>query len=289
MKKDIKELALDLAADILGSFLLSAGIYSFIERVNVAPGGASGIAIMAKYLWGLPIGLVIFVVNIPLLFLAYKYISKTFAMRSVRTLIFNTAILDYVVTPFFPQYAGDRMLGTIFGGIIMGLGLGVIFLRGSSTAGTDILSHFIERRFPHIQIGKAIMLIDSLVLALSVLVFKNIESALFGVIAVFCQTVVIDKIVYSTEKGRNMLIISEKSEKIAQRIMKERDRGATFLNAEGAYSKKPTKVLMCVIRVWEYHHIKQIVYNEDPNAFLIASVADQIMGEGFSKKKRVLR
>lgn len=284
MKKNIKELTLDLSADILGSFLLSAGIYSFIERVNVAPGGVSGIAIMAKYLWGLPVGLVIFVANIPLLFLAYRYISKAFALRSVRTLIFNTTILDYVVTPFFPQYVGDRMLGTIFGGIIMGLGLGVIFLRGSSTAGTDILSHFIERRFPHIQIGKAIMIIDSFVLALSVLVFKNIESALFGVIAVFCQTVVIDKIVYSTEKGRNMLIISEKSEKIAQRIMKERDRGATFLNAEGAYSKKPTKVLMCVIRVWEYHHIKQIVYNEDPNAFLIASVADQIMGEGFSKK-----
>ncbi len=283
MSEKNKNLILDLSAEIIGSFLLAVGIFCFIETVNVAPGGVSGIAIMIKYVTGLPVGFLTLLINIPLLFLAYKFISRQFAVRSIRTVILNTFILDCIITPFFPQYTGDRMLGTIFGGVFMGIGLGVVFFRGSSTAGTDILSYLLEKKFPQIQIGKAIMIIDSLILGSSVFVFKNIESALFGVIALLCQTAIIDKIVYSADKGRNILIISEKNERIAERIIREKERGATFLNAEGAYSKKPTKVLMCVVRVWEYHDIKQIIHSEDPYAFVIASEAEHIMGEGFTK------
>lgn len=285
MIKNRKNLFYDICADISGSLILAIGIYCFAEKVNIAPGGVSGIAIMVKYLTNFPVGLMTLLINVPLLVLAYKFMGKHFALRTIRTVVISTIILDAVVTPFVPQYAGDRMLGSIFCGVCTGTGLGIVFLRGSSTAGTDIISHFVGKKFPHIQIGKALMLIDCIVLAASAFVFANIESALFGVVALFCQTIIIDKIVYGAEKGRNMLIISSKSAQIAERILFEKERGATFLDGEGAYSRKPTKVLMCVVRVWEYHRIKEIIYEEDPKAFVIALEAEHIMGEGFSTIK----
>jgi len=210
--------------------------------------------------------------------------GKSFVARTVRTLIINTLFLDLVVTPFFPQYGGDRMLGAVFGGVATGLGLGIIFLRGSTTAGTDIISFIVEKKYPHIKVGKAMMFVDGVILAFSALVFKNIESALFGVVAIFCQSKIIDGIVYGAQRGHQIMVISEKSEKIAERIVNERERGATFLLGEGAYSKKGTKVLMCVVRDWEYIFIKEIIYEEDANAFIIVSQADKIMGEGFSQR-----
>lgn len=271
--------------DIIGSFAISVGIYCFAEKVNIAPGGVSGIAIMIKYLTGLPVGIMTLLMNIPLIAIAYKFMGKKFTLRTLSTVILNTFILDTIVTPFFPQYEGDRLLGSLFGGVFAGAGLGIVFLHGSSTAGTDILGYLVEKRYPHIQIGKALLMVDCIILAISVIVFRNIESALYGVVALFSQSMVINQIVYGAEKGRNLFIISQKSEQIARRIIRERERGATFLNACGAYSRKPTAVLMCVVRVWEYHHIKEIVYEEDPQAFVIATEAEHIIGEGFSTKK----
>ncbi len=281
-----KKYILDLGADILGSFLLGAGIYSFAEKVNIAPGGASGIGIMLKYLCGFPVGLIVLLLNIPLVIIAYKNIGKRFTKRTIRTILLNSVILDAIVSPYFPQYQGDRMLGAVFGGVCMGTGLGIILLRGSTTGGSDIISCLVEKKYPHIQVGKALMMIDSLILLSSMLVFKNIESALFGIVALFCQTKIIDSIVYGVEKGRQILIISEKNETIAKRIIEERRRGATFLVAKGAYLKKNTSVLMCVIRNWEYHYIKEIVMSEDANAFIIVSEAERIVGEGFSLKEK---
>ncbi|MBQ7901661.1 MAG: YitT family protein [Clostridia bacterium] len=282
MNRYINDKVMDWLADIAGAFLLGTGIFCFAEKMNIAPGGVSGVAIMIKYLTGLPVGIVSFFINMPLLFLAYRFIGKKFALRTIRTVIINTVILDSIILPLFPQYAGDRMVGSVFGGVCMGAGIGIIFMRGSSTGGTDILSYFIEKKFPYIQLGKAIMAIDCVVLATSMLVFGNIESALYGIVALFCQMQLIDRIVYGTQKGRQMLVISKMSEQIAQRILEQKKRGVTFLYGNGAYSGKDIKVLMCVIRIWEYHDIKEIVYSIDPDAFVIASEAEQIIGEGFS-------
>ncbi len=281
-KKFIK----DVLYDIIGCFGISVGLYSFAEKVNIAPGGVSGIAIMIKYLTGLPVGLLSLLMNVPLLMIAYKFMGRKFTIKTLRTVLINTIVIDAVVTPFFPQYAGDRLLGSLFAGVTIGSGLGFIFMNGSSTAGTDILGHLIERRFPHISIGKALLIVDIVILAVSSVVFKDIESGLYGTVALFTQTIVINKLVYGAEKGRNLFIISQKSEQIARRIINERERGATFLSASGAYSGKPTAVLMCVVRVWEYHHIKEIVYEEDPLAFVIATQAEHIIGEGFTREKQ---
>lgn len=276
----------EILYDIAGTLAVSIGLYSFAEKVDIAPGGVSGISLMIRYLTGLPIGTLILVLNIPLFIIAYKFMGHKFTLKTMRTVFINTIILDAVVTPFFPQYGGDRLLGSLFSGVFAGTGLSLVFMNGSSTAGTDIIGHLVERKYPHIQIGKALMLVDCVILGVSVLVFRNIESGLYGIVALFTQTVVINRLVYGAEKGRNLFIISKNSDSIARRILQERDRGATFLTAQGAYSKTPTSVLMCVVRIWEYHHIKEIVYEEDPSAFVIATQADHIIGEGFTRGTR---
>ena len=145
MLKRIDDRLADWLADVAGALLLGTGIFCFAEKMNIAPGGVSGVAIMIKHLIGLPVGLVSLVINIPLLIAAYKYIGKRFAVRTVRTVIINALLLDGVVMQFFPQYAGDRMVGSIFGGVCMGAGIGIIFLRGSSTGGTDVVSYYGNR------------------------------------------------------------------------------------------------------------------------------------------------
>lgn len=285
MKEKIKKLLLDISVDVVGTFAISVGIVCFAESADIAPGGVSGISVMLRYLFGLPIGIVTLAINLPLILLAFKCIGRSFALRSLRTLLVNTFIIDFIVEPYIPSYTGERMLSAIFGGVLIGLGLGVVFLRGSSTAGTDIISAMIEKRYPNIQIGKAIMMIDCLIIGVSAFVFKNIESVLFAAVLLFCQTKIINGIVYGVERGRNVLVISGKNAEIATKIMAELQRGATFLKAEGAYTGEKTNVIMCVVRVWEYHKVKDIVYSIDPSAFLISSVADNIMGEGFSQTK----
>ncbi len=278
-----KKLFKDILTDTLGCLLIAVGIYSFAEKLNIAPGGVSGIAIMVKYLLGIPVGLISLFINIPLLAVAYKFIGKRFFVRTLSTVLIYTFLIDNVVTPLFPQFSGDRMLGAIFCGICTGGGLGIVFQQGSSTGGTDIVGYLVEKKYPHIPIGKALMLVDTVIIVASIFVFKNVESALFAVVTLFAQSSVINHIVYGGEKGRNLFIISKHSEKIAQRILNERDRGVTFINGSGGYSNEPSKILMCVVRVWEYHYIKEIVYSEDPHAFVIATEAEHIIGEGFTE------
>ena len=273
--------AADILCDIAGSFALAIGIYCFAEQADIAPGGVSGIAIMIKYLFDAPVGLVTFLLNVPLLFLAWKYFSHRFTLRTLKTVLFNTIILDYVVTPYFPQYAGDRMLSSIFGGILMGVGLALIFLRGSTTGGTDIVSHLMELKFPHVPIGTMLLLIDCVILGVSILVFGNLESGLFGVVALFCQSKVIDGVIYGLDRGKTVMIMSIRNETIARRVMDEMEHGATFLKGRGAYTGREMDVLYVVVRVPEFHRLKQITYEEDPDAFLVVGEANQIIGEGF--------
>ena len=226
-KKRGQTLAMDVVFDLAASFLLGIGTYSFIEPANIAPGGVSGISLMIKYLWNVPIGVMNIVINIPLLCLSYRYLGRQLTIHSLRTLLISSMILDGVVTPFFPQYTGDRMLGTIYGGVLLGTALGLIFSRGGTTGGTDIISYLLERRYPHIPIGQLMMMMDGIVIGISVFVFQDLEAALFAVITLFCQTKVINGLVYGRDKGTVVSIISKKARRSKMpfsRIWKEVSR-----------------------------------------------------------------
>lgn len=276
-----KERLIDLIFAVGGIFIMSVGIHCFLVPANIAPGGLSGVGILFRYLWGLPIGFSTFMLNVPIFILSWRYLGKKYTLQSFAAVLLSSVILDYMVTPWFPMYMGERLLGSVFGGIFVGAGLGLIFLRGFSTGGTDAISFLLQLKFPHIPIGRTLMLVDGLVLAFSILVFQNIEAGLFGVIALFFQTKVIDSIVYGSEHGQMFLIFSDKNAEITERIFSDIDRGATLLKGVGAYTMKDRDVLLCAARKSEFGHIKRIVREVDPDAFFIVSEVSQILGEGF--------
>ncbi len=286
MKNRIRAVFDGITSDISGAFLLAVGIFCFAESVGIAPGGISGISIMLNHLFGVPVGFTGLVLNIPLMILSYKFISRTLTLRTLRSLVICAFVLDGIVTPFFPQFSGDRMLGAVFAGALMGAGLGIVLAGGSSTGGTDTISLMIEKKSSSIGIAKAMLIVDSIIIGISVFVFRNVESALFGVVALFCQTVVVDKLVYGRERGRLLIIISQKSRDISKRILTETGRGATFFKGEGAFSGRCTDIIFCVVRAFEYKAVKRIIFEEDERAFVITHDASQIAGEGFTAPDR---
>ncbi len=272
---------IDIIYDIVGSFFLAMGIHCFVEPANIAPGGVSGIAIMINFVTNLPIGILTFVINIPILILSYRYLGKSFTLKSTRTLIISTLILDFFVTPLFPIYEGDRLLGSVFGGILMGIGLAMVFLRGSTTAGGDILSYLLKLKFPFLPIGRALLVIDCIILVASMAVFRNIESGLFGLVSIYVCTKIIDSIIYGFERGSQVTIISKQVQAIKNRIMSEMDRGVTLLKGTGGYSNQDLEVMICVVRKYQFSQIKEIIKEIDPDAFVFMTETEEILGEGF--------
>lgn len=184
--------AIDILCDIIGTFVLSIGIYSFVEPINIAPGGVSGIALMVNYLTGFPVGLTSFLINVPLICVGWKILGRECVMKTLITAVISAVMLDRVVSPYFPQYEGDAMLAAVFGGAMMGFGMGVIFRRGSTTGGTDIVSHIIKHKNPHLPLGRALLAVDSAVIAASVAVFGHIEAGMYALVCLYATVEVID-------------------------------------------------------------------------------------------------
>ena len=281
-KKEIEKLLGDIPFDLVGCFIFSIGIYCFTAPNEIAPGGVSGLATIINYLFGIPIGLVSFLFNIPLLLLALRFLGRHFTIRTLKTSAILSLILDLVM-PFIPVYVGDPILAALFGGVCLGVGIGIVFMRGSTTGGSDIVTMLIQRRFPHFSIGRVVLATDFLVLLLSTVVYQNIETMLYGLIAIFAQTKMIDGVVYGTDSGRMAIVISTKEREIADTIMTQLDRGVTFLEGEGGYRGEKRKVLLCAVRAQQFARLKKIIHAIDPAAFVIVTEAGEILGDGFKK------
>ena len=271
-----------------GSVLYAVGIYSFLTPSNIAPGGISGISIMLNYLFGLPIGTTSLVINIPVFIIGYYNLNRKIILKSIPALFLSSFILDFVAINFFPVYHGERLLGSIFGGIVMGAGLGLIFLNGCTTGGTDVLSLLLKKKHPHLRMGIAMLIIDCIILSASILVFNDIESGMYGIITLFCSTKLVDYIIYSGDAATLTFIISDKYKAIADKILTELDRGTTILNARGGYTGKNVTILMCAVRRQEFPILKELIFSVDNNAFLTSSASEGIFGEGFSQKNALL-
>jgi uncharacterized membrane-anchored protein YitT (DUF2179 family) len=177
------------------------------------------------------------------------------------------------------------MIGAVFGGVLMGAGLAIIFLRGSTTGGTDIISFLVRKWYPHIPIGRLMMVVDCIIIGISILVFGNMEAGLYGLISLFCCSLVIDSIIYGMDKGSMVTVVSDKNNEIAAQIMTELERGVTLLNGKGAYTGTEREVLICAVRKQQYGRLRGIVYENDPNAFMIVSETSEVLGEGFKEVK----
>lgn len=284
--KKIMTTVTDYAIIVAGAFVYAVSVVIFTAPNNIAPGGLTGIGTVLNYLYDFPIGVIIFVFNIPLFVWGaiehgIKFLTKT---------IVGTAILSVAIDVmglFLPAYTGDLMLASIFGGILNGLGLGLIFYSGGSTGGTDIVSLNIHKHYPHLSTGTLILAFDAVIIIVAAIIYRSMESALYAVIAIFVSIKVIDAITYgfSRDNGKAMFIVTNKYKEITDKLFTSVKRGVTFLEAQGGYKMDDKKVIMCALRPQQVHKVIKIIKSVDENAFTIVTTAGSIRGNGFGKKK----
>ncbi len=288
-KKGLKTLVFCFLKDILfyvaGSFLYAVSVNTFTSPNSVSGGGVTGIAIILNSLFGSPIGFTALILNIPLFVWGYFRMGFGFIKKSAVATFLSTVIID-MSAPFLPRYTSDVLLACIFGGIFSGLGLSIIFLRDSSTGGSDLAAGILKSYKPNISVGRFIFLLDGIVVLFSGFAFKNIENALYATIVIFISSRLIDVILYGTGSGNGkvVFIVSEKSEILAKEINNTLGRGVTFLSGMGSYSRKNMKIIMCALYRREFFKIERLALKTDPKCFIIAAEAEDIRGKGFTEQ-----
>lgn len=267
---------------IVGSTLFSAGFAFFLQPNNMSSGGISGLALVAVELLGFgSVGLYSVLINLPLFLLGGKKIGKRFFFGSILGMLLSSALIDLLAAIPIPTV--EPLLGVLYGGVICGIGLGIVFVCGTSTGGSDILVRLLKLKYRNVPIGQISMCFDALVVVLTGLVFQDLNKALYtGITAVLCGKMV-DAVVYRFDYSKVVLIISPEYEAIAREIGLQLDRGATFLHGEGSFSHTQTKVVLAAVKRQQITELKELVMQLDPNAFLIVQEAHQVLGDGFSR------
>ncbi len=275
----IKKKMIDWLGTIVGSFIMAIGVSCFLLPNQLSSGGFSGIATITYYLFNIPMGIMIFLLNIPLfLFAGYK-IGKDFFVKSILgtfSLSFFIDLLDKL-----EPITTDRFLACIYGGTIIGLGTAIILKVGSSTGGTELIGNIIKTYNPHISMSKYLMLIDIVIIILNILFFKEIEIGLYSAIAIYLYGKLIDVVFEGVYYTKLLFIISDKNEEIAKRIVRDVERGVTGLYGKGMYSHNDRLVLICAAARGDIIKIKTIAKEVDQKCFIVVANAREVLGKGF--------
>ncbi len=264
-----------------GALIAALGVSLFLAPVNMVAGGLSGIGIIVHTLCGFPVGSLMLLLNIPLFLLGFRCMGKTFLLRSLFGAFMFSALTD--ATAFMPPITDNLMLCALAGGALLGIGMGLMFLYGATTGGTDILAQLLHRGFPRIDVGKWVLFTDAVIILASGFVFGNWEGCLYGVIASLANGVLIDMMQQGANFAKVVYVISPQAEHIAKEVMDKLARGVTGLYSRGMYAGSDALMLLCVIKKQEVMKFKQIVLQKDPNAFIIFTGARSVSGEGFKE------
>lgn len=275
-----KEFAIDILVDIIGNMLIAIGVYNFAANSGFPVAGISGVALIFYHLFGLPIGTMTIVLNIPIIILCYKVLGKNFLLRSLKTMLIQWPLMDFIA-PMLPVYEGDRLLSAICAGVFAGLGYAIIYLRNTSTGGADFIIMSVRALKPHLSIGKITFVTDLVIVVTGGLIFGDIDSIIYGLILTYILTVVVDKVMYGIDAGKMALIVTDKGPEVAKRIDEMTARGCTFLKAEGSFSRDDKLVVMCACSNKEMYNVQKAVKDEDEKAFLIMMESNEVRGEGF--------
>jgi uncharacterized membrane-anchored protein YitT (DUF2179 family) len=271
-----------IPATVIGSAVFALGFSLFLMPNEMNPGGISGLAMIIVKLFGFgSVGTLTILINLPLFVLGGVKIGKRFFAGSLVGMLVSAVLID--VLAMIPFVFPEPLLGALYGGVLCGLGLGVVFVSGTSTGGSDILVRLLKLRYRNVPIGQISMYFDAVVVVLTGLVFRDITKALYTGITVFICGRVVDAVVYRFDYSKVALIISSEYEKIAREIGVKLNRGATYLHGEGAYSHRQTKVVLTAVKKQQITELKELVTKIDPNAFIIVQEAHQVLGDGFSR------
>lgn len=268
-----------------GSALFALGFSLFLQPNDLNSGGISGLAmVLVELLQVGSVGTLSIIINLPLFILGGIKIGKRFFVGSLLGMLLSSVLIDTFA--LIPMPATEPLIGGIYGGVICGIGLGIVFMSGTSTGGSDILVRLLKLRCRNVPIGQISMTFDAVVVLLTGLVFQDVGKALYTGITVFLCGKVIDAVVYRFDYSKVALIISTEHEAIAQAIGQKLDRGATFLHAEGSYTHNQMKVVLAAIKKQQLAELKDLVVHIDPKAFIIVQEAHQVLGDGFSRYTR---
>ncbi len=279
----VKRCIVDYAFFLLGSALYAFGFDFFIEPNNISPGGLTGIAAIVNYLLYLPTGIVLFFLNIPVLLLGLKKLGRKVIIKTLFVITVTSVFID-TFNLFLPDFKGERLLAAIFGGALSGLGLSLVLLKGATTGGVDIIAVVLKQRFPYLKIGRLVLILDSVVIALAAICYREIESALFAAVTIFISGQIIDTMLYGSDKGRLIFIVTNKGEEVSNAIFKNVNRGITVLESHGAFENKKCQTLMCALKVNEVDLAIKTISQNDPGAFTVVTVTGGIFGRGFEQK-----
>ena len=274
-----REILMAYAQIFIGSVIGAAAYPTFLIPNNIAPGGLTGVATILNYLAGWPVGITALVLNVPLFLIGYRTMGKVFAFRSLVATALFTILID--ILPLKPV-SEDPLLGTLFGGVVLGIGLGLILRGGATTGGSDMVARMVHRRFSFITVGMFLFALDFLVV-LAAAIFIGGTQALYAMIDIYVCGRVIDAVMVGFGGNKACFVMTDAWQKITGRVLNEIERGCTLLEAKGAYSGTSRPVVMCVMSRQEMTTLKRIVQEEDEKAFMFITEAHEALGEGFSR------
>ena len=284
MKKYWKDLAW-LLGTVGGSAIFALGFSLFLEPYGMSPGGISGLAMVLVHLLKVgSVGTLSILINLPLFLLGGMKIGKRFFVGSLIGMILSSVLIDLFAG--LPIREVEPLVGVLYGGGLCGLGLGFVFVIGSSTGGSDILVRLLKLRWRNVPIGQISLYFDAFVVILTGIVYRDITSALYTGLAVFVTSQVVDMVVYRFDFSKVALIITKEHEQVAREISDKLERGATFLYGEGSYSGRQTKGVLTAVKKQQLAELKDLVVAADPDAFIIVQEAHQVLGDGFSRHSK---
>ena len=266
--------------ETLGGFLVAVALDSFAVNAGFPLTGFSGIALIFNRLWGMPIGVTIILLNIPLAFLCYKLLGKGFFLRSIRCMIISSIFIDYI-GPMLPAYDGDRLLAALCTGVTMGLGYGLIYMQNSSTGGADFVVMALKAVRPHLSLGRLAFITDVVIVLAGGFLFRDVDGIIYGMIVSFIFSVVIDKVMYGANAGKLTLIVTEHGKLVCDTIDETCKRGTTILKAAGGYNQEDKQVVMCACSDKQMYQVQQAVKAVDPASFMVVLESNEVHGEGF--------
>ena len=280
----VRRWILDIILIIVGSGVYALGVHCFTAPNNIAPGGVTGIATIISYVTDWNVGTLIALINIPLVIAGFILLNKRTMVKTLLSVAALSLMTDVLFRniPVYNADNGNGILAAIFGGLLMGAGIGIVYIREGTTGGTDIINKIVNRFRPEIKLGQISFLVNALVAGLGMLVYRDLNVVLFALVAIFVQAKVIDSLVYGGLEGKFLMIFSEKPHEIAERLLKQK-RGVTLLSGEGAYSGEQRQVVCIAVHKNEYVKVKRIVKQVDPDAFVIITGASEVLGKGFQK------
>lgn len=278
-KKQVWPIVRDYAMMLVGVLVAGCSFTNFFVPNNIAPGGVTGIATVINYLTDWPVGVLSFIINLPLFLIGYRSVGRRFVLRSFVSMVGLSLFIDIL-----PDVAvtGDPMLASIFGGILLGVGLGLVLRAGATTGGTDLAAQMVHNRLPVLSVGTILFGIDCVVILMAGVVF-DAQAAMVALIALYISTKVMDMVLKGWNTEQQMMIISDHAQTISRRICEEVERGATLIEASGAYTGEKRGMIYCVVTRAQIMQVKAIVEQTDGRAFITVSDAYEVMGEGFKQ------